>query len=337
MNNNTNMIMGTVHDLRTPLNGIKGHVHYLMEQSDDETVRRELEIINKSCQDMERLISNVLDYGKLGEGQVALSIDKLSIRELMADIYNSQVKAVEAKDLEFVYFVDEDVPDILFGDAFRIKQVIGNLLTNSVKFTRVGYVGLFVSGDYISDDEVMLHISVVDTGEGIEPEKIEVVFKPYAQAGDAVAKTFGGTGLGLFVVRQFVDLMEGSVTVDAAVRRGCSFTANLKLKSASQVSSNLSGEKVRKYIEDIYEKSDDIKRFGSQRNKELTKRLLGVLTTKLGGSDLYGLEDVIDAINVLLQDSEQYRKKALALSMAIRGGKNEKAMGIIKELEDIYD
>lgn len=335
------LIVGTVHDLRVPLNGVKGHLHYLKNYSEDEIILTELEIIEKSCQDMEKLINTILDYSKLSEGAYSLEYREFSSRKLFQDVTDQAIASARMKGINLISKVSDRVPEILIGDEFRISLLIGNLVTNSLKYTPSGCIGIHADAEKCEDNQIELIITVVDTGNGIEAERAKTVFEAYSQAGSSELKV-GGTGLGLYVIRQFALLMGGDIHLDNRPGIGCVFTLRVKVAVKAVDEINLDGvseEKAESFVADIYDFAARQMCFKSKENIEAMQKAVGRLKDSLGHSgNIMEAECTVNAVkNLLSGGNEEVRRMGLKLAMAVRGEDRPKTMNIINMIEEVYE
>ncbi|MCR5416689.1 MAG: PAS domain S-box protein [Pseudobutyrivibrio sp.] len=211
------------HELRTPVNGIKGHIRNLKENEDDSSKKHKMDIVLQCCANMEKIIDNLLDFAKLENGKMILEEREFSL----TDLINSSVEAMEAvaieKGLSLTCHIADNVPSIIIGDEFRISQVINNLLNNAIKFTSAGHVGLDVYKTGQKGRDVELTFFVIDTGIGMSATDKDKLFKSFTQVDGSTTRQYGGTGLGLYVCKKIVDLMGGNIEVESEVGKGSTF------------------------------------------------------------------------------------------------------------------
>ncbi len=220
------------HELRTPVNGIKGHVATLLDVVTDEKQRRTLEIILYCCDNMSAIINNILDFSKMEAGKFSLDIAEFDFYKMMDQVIATHMAEINKKELQISIYVDESIPQFVIGDSLRIGQILNNLLSNAVKFTLVGHISVDVSKTIQVNDEVELFFMVRDTGIGISKEEQDKLFQSFRQADASITRRFGGTGLGLSITKQLVELMGGTIHVESEKGSGSCFSFSIKLRTS---------------------------------------------------------------------------------------------------------
>ncbi|MFL6447933.1 MAG: two-component regulator propeller domain-containing protein [Bryobacteraceae bacterium] len=227
------------HEIRTPINGIMGMTDIALTTSLDPEQQEYLEIIKISADALLAIVNDILDFSKVEANKLELE----SIEFLLSDCIKGVVGliAVQAREkgLRLDVNLQEDLPEHLIGDPGRLRQILLNLLCNAVKFTKQGFVSLSARTESISQTEALLHFGIADSGIGIPKAKQELIFEAFSQADNSSTRTFGGTGLGLTISSQLVELMNGSIWVDSEAGRGSTFhfTARFELSPVSYMDS----------------------------------------------------------------------------------------------------
>jgi signal transduction histidine kinase len=212
------------HELRTPMNGIIGMSTLMMDTELNEEQRDYAETVLQSAEALLVLINDILDFSKIEANALRLHHENFDLREMLAEVMKLFAPQAKSKRIELICSVADDVSATVRGDCGRIRQILTNLVGNSVKFTERGEVVLKVTLGPIAADKVQLNFQVSDTGIGI-PEHINprTLFEPFLQADGSLTRKFGGTGLGLTISKQLIELMHGEIEVESIPGKGSTF------------------------------------------------------------------------------------------------------------------
>jgi len=242
------------HELRTPLNGIAGFVNLLSKTKLNKTQEDYLSTIEKSSNNLLAIISDILDFSKIEAGKLHLDLIDMNIHECIEDTLTLLSPSAHKKHLEIVPIIYNDVPENIVADPLRIKQVITNLLSNSIKFTDNGsiIIRVMLENDIHSNDMV-IKMSVTDTGIGLSEQQQRQLFNSFNQTNPNITRRYGGTGLGLVISKNLVEQMGGSIDLESKPGIGSTFwfTFNAKCSSKPSLSQEYKLEK-RRVI--LYEK-----------------------------------------------------------------------------------
>lgn len=221
------------HELRTPLNGILGFSELLKNKHhilDEETKKNYAFMIHNSGKRLYELINDILDISTLEVGRAKLSNNSFDLYDVFLQEIEVLQLQTHSKEVEIKYFYADDMIRTFIGDRYKIGQIIGNLLGNALKFTHTGTITLSVWSDEPNDDIVQIFIEVKDTGIGIATENIEDIFTPFNQVEEVYTRKYEGSGLGLSITRELVDLMGGNIEVKSTLNEGSTFTVSLPMK-----------------------------------------------------------------------------------------------------------
>ena len=223
------------HEIRTPMNGILGMAGLLESTPLNDRQRRLVENVSRSGQALLGIINDILDFAKIEAGKFELSAIPFDVHEAAAEIAELFAERCLKKGLEFIYFVDEDVPSRVIGDPVRLRQVLVNLIGNAVKFTERGEILVEVSLTRRAPDSALVSFTVEDTGVGIPPDQCPKIFDSFHQVDGTMTRSRGGSGLGLSITRQLVELMGGKITVESELGRGSRFAFTSRFQLSEDV------------------------------------------------------------------------------------------------------
>ncbi len=217
------------HEIRTPINTVLGLNEIILRQEDaSDEIRKDARNIQGAGKMLLALINDILDVSKIEAGKMDIVPVAYDVPSLLSEIVNMIWLKAEEKGLEFKVDIDPNVPQTLFGDEVRIKQILINLLNNAVKYTMEGSVSLHMECEREGDSSVRLNIVIEDTGMGIKPEALPHLFDTFKRVDEEKNRYIEGTGLGLSIVKQLVELMDGEISVNSVYTQGSSFSVSLR-------------------------------------------------------------------------------------------------------------
>ncbi len=333
-------VANVTHELRTPVNGILGNIQELMGTEKDNNRLYTMEMIEKSCNDMNALINNILDFSKLQAGKFQMEDREFSLKGMIDYIRSNHINKIHEKGLDFFVTVAPDIPDKLIGDELRLEQILNNLLSNAIKFTTVGKIMLEVVETARSGNRVELFFMVMDTGIGIAGKDMDKLFKGFSQVDASISRKYGGTGLGLNISKQLVNMMGGDISVDSVAGKGSTFTFSVWLNlPEGEYNATEDYQKAAPVFNSIQEQMDTQDAgmvFGSAENREEIDKRLMKLILCIEMDTWEKAEMFADAVKQLtIGAPKEIAQVALKLKMAIQKENGEKAMQAIESLKEL--
>ena len=290
------------HEIRTPLNAILGFVEFLKEEETDKKKLKYLNTIDKSSHSLVGVINDILDFSKIESGK--LEIDKINFNphhefEAVSALFCAKA---EEKKLYFNTYIDENIPKIIYSDPLRIKQILANLLSNAIKFSKEnGNVQLYIQ--YLRDTN-QIQFSVKDDGIGISSEYQKNIFTPFTQEQSSTTRKYGGTGLGLTISSQLLNMLGGQLNVKSEVGVGSEFYFKLDIENVCQV--NIDSSSFLK--EDFIKKLQVTTIFSEQYSNK--KQTIGKYLNALGVININDIDAlVIEKLNntdIMIIDSDMF-------------------------------
>ncbi len=326
------------HELRTPVNGILGHVRNLLEEEELKPFYSTLHIIEGCCDNMNKIISNLLDFSKLESGKFQMEEREFCFRKMIQQVVDTNIAAVNEKGLKLSVSVAQDVPEYVIGDELRIMQVLNNLISNAMKFTPAGYIKVEIIQTIRKKREVELFFIVMDSGIGISEEGKQKLFQSFSQVDASITRKYGGTGLGLAVCKELVTLMRGTIRVDSEVNEGSTFSFSIWLRLAEK-------EKTQDGIQEQFQYGDEaddenfdaVMEFNSPENKKEVADTLDKLVLCVEMENWDRAEKFAANLKQLLKNApDELDKKVFRMEMQIRKANYEKTMEMYHKFTQAY-
>lgn len=337
-------VANVTHELRTPLNGILGHTKNLLAEEERKEQRKTLELIEHCCEDMKKIINNILDFSKLESGKYMLQEKEFKVAEMMDSVVEMYLEKINEKGLQLKIMIDDNVPESVVGDEQKLVQILNNLLSNAVKFTSEGKIVVEVIQTLRLKDSIELFFLVIDSGIGIKETDKEKIFQSFSQADGSITRKYGGTGLGLTVCKELVELMQGSIHVESEEGKGSMFSFSVLVKLPDwHKAEDLGREKSIQLIKSNAllfaeeDSSDYVYQYGTKENQTELKEELDKMVLCMDLGNWEKAEQFAIRIKKLVQGGgEEIRRAAFRIEMAARKADGEKAMAAYQQIEECF-
>ena len=300
-------VANVTHELRTPVNGILGHVRELSGEETDNAKLRTLKVMERCCEDMNKIINNILDFSKLEAGKFVLEPRRFHVRDMLDYVKSNHIGKITEKGLDFFMTISPQVPEYIIGDELRIEQILNNLLSNS--------------------------------GIGIEEGDKDKLFQSFSQVDASISRKYGGTGLGLNICKQLVELMGGRIGVESEKNKGSAFSFSIWAEVDKTEEEKATGQETfttglplpgASFLE---EGSDALKQYGSAENKEALSRNLSKLILCVEMENWEKAEMFMETVRELCGNApREVGRIVLRLKMAVQKENYEKSAAGIEEL-----
>lgn len=227
------------HEIRTPMNGIFGMVQLIKSTALSREQTKYIDLINESLSDLKEIIDDILDISKIESGKVTIKEESFDLRKAVNNIYSNLLVTGNSKNLEISYYLDPNINFQVISDELKIMQILNNLISNAVKFTRQGFISFRtkIIADY--GDVVKIEFRIKDTGIGIEDGIKDKLFQDFSQGNISANKEFNGTGLGLAISKQLADILNGEISFESKANEGSTFIFTSKFKKDISITEDL--------------------------------------------------------------------------------------------------
>jgi signal transduction histidine kinase len=260
------------HELRTPLNAINGITHLLLEENPKKSQMHYLTSLKFSGNYLTTFINDILEINKIESNKLEIEYINFNLKQLLGDIQNSLKEIATINNNKFILKIDPAVPENLIGDPTKLSQIFMNLINNALKFTNNGTVSVIAKLRSCQNDNAIVYFQIIDTGIGIPEDKLETVFESFSQGSVEINRKFGGTGLGLTIVKKLVKILGGQIRLKSVVGEGTSFSFELSFKvdpKPIQINS-----KIKNYDPEIFKNKKVLVVEDNKINQMITKKML---------------------------------------------------------------
>lgn len=357
-------IANITHELKTPVNGIKGMIETLLDMELTPKQKESVNIIYQCCNNMNSLINDLLDITRMKCNKLVLEERRFHFRQMMENIVKLNMKQVNEKNLKFTVNVSRNIPEYLIGDEYRLTQIINNLLSNAIKFTYDGQIILDVAITEHSRHMVELFFMVIDTGIGISTAEMDKLFLSFYQVDGSITRRFGGSGLGLSICQMLVKAMGGKISVESELGKGSTFSFTVKLKLAKVknkknipalsdtiIKEELYQDKNKELVEMLIDETDmtsttlnEVQNYINKANENKPMLSSGQNTQLLMEKLILSIEMegwehaehlALQIRDLIPKNNKQLTNKALQLLFGIRKEDHDLSLKRAKELESI--
>lgn len=346
----TEFVANVTHELRTPVNGISGNIKELIEVETDKKKLKLLKLVERGCRDMNAIINNILDFSKLEAGKFTLEPREFHFRNMIDYVKANHRNRITEKGLDFSIMVSSEIPEYIIGDELRIVQILNNLISNAYKFTSVGGIHVEVVKTAQSGKRIELFFIVTDTGIGIAKADQDKLFRSFSQVDASISRKYGGTGLGLNITKQLVELMNGNIHVESMVGKGTIFSFNIWTEIPDNEfaenhdepgSGDMASTAERILIQKLqdmseHQVSDKIWIYGEPENKKEVEKKMSKLILSMEMENWEKAEMFSETVKQLLADAPREVKSAvLRLKMAVQKGDYKKSVAAYENLRNL--
>lgn len=332
-------VANVTHELRTPVNGVLGNVRELLEEEQNEKNEKSLRLIERCCGDMNKIINNILDFSKLEAGKFTLEPREFDFRNMMDYVRGNHINKITEKGLEFFMTISPHIPEHIIGDELRIVQILNNLLSNAQKFTSLGKITVEVVRTAVVGDRMELFFLVKDSGIGIDKEDRDKLFQSFSQVDASISRKYGGTGLGLNICKQLVEMMGGRIEVESEKNRGSTFSFSIWVGLTEEDQNSQAFDDMSMLastpmsVSEEEEDQDAVRMFGTPENKDSLKKVLSKLILCVEMENWEKAEMFMETVRQLTEEApREVKRKILRLKMAIQKENYDK---ITEEYEEL--
>jgi signal transduction histidine kinase/CheY-like chemotaxis protein len=268
----TDFLSTVSHELRTPLNAINGITHLLLEESPKESQLKYLDSLKFSGNYLTTFINEILEINKIDSTKIEIEKISFDLKALLNNIQNSLKELAAANNNHFLLEIDDAIPDSLIGDTTKLSQIILNLINNALKFTLNGKVTLIAKLHALENEKATVYFEITDTGIGIPKDKQKKVFESFSQGSVEVNRKYGGTGLGLTIVKKLIHLLGGKIHLESEVGKGSTFNFKLNFDISKNPSEKI--QEAKSYNDDQLRNKIILLIEDNKINQMITRKML---------------------------------------------------------------
>lgn len=335
-------VANVTHELRTPVNGVLGNIRELFDRPLDEATLKSLHLVERCCDDMNKIINSILDFSKLEAGKFTLEPRRFHFRNMMDYVKSNHINKITEKGLNFFMTVSPQIPEYIIGDELRIVQILNNLLSNAQKFTSIGKISVEAVKTAQVNNRLELFFIVSDTGIGIDKADTDKLFQSFSQVDASISRKYGGTGLGLNISKQLAELMGGRIEVESEKNKGSTFSFSIWVEGCEEEgtlqASGIGAMQPGMATGALSEEEDlleDIRIYGTDENQKNLKKNLSKLILCVEMENWEKAEMFMEIVRELTAQAPQdIKRTALRLKMAIQKEDYEKVAKAFEELSN---
>jgi signal transduction histidine kinase/ActR/RegA family two-component response regulator len=266
------------HELRTPLNAINGITHLLLEENPKKSQMHYLSSLQFSGNYLTNFINDILEINKIESNKLEIEYITFNLKQLLGDIQNSLKEIATVNNNKLILKIDSTIPENLIGDPTKLSQIFMNLINNALKFTNNGTVSVLVRLRNYQNENATIFFQIIDTGIGIPADKLKTVFESFSQGSVEINRKFGGTGLGLTIVKKLVRILGGRIRLKSIVGEGSTFSFELNFKADNKPITNKLVTK--KYDPEIFKDKNILVVEDNKINQMITRKMLTIKSMK---------------------------------------------------------